>query len=176
MNGMKTIIVIDTKSKASKCDQEHLEDKNDADNEHKEPIFCDATKNIDLIMNLARVDEVEDLHHDKRIEDKGEVPGIVVCRLQNCLIVRVSIDKYVSPRSRHPCISVLVLPLKTSSSIEVISIFWDYLLPCEHQHDQQNHLEQGLPQDVLEHCLGNYVVITLVRFPVQEGLVGWLRG
>jgi hypothetical protein len=50
-----------------------LKNEDSADNEEKQGIPGDPLEDVQLFVKLSRVQEVEYLHHDKRIEDKCEV-------------------------------------------------------------------------------------------------------
>ena len=53
-------------------------------------------------MELTTVEEVEDLHHHKSIEDERKMPGVNMQFFMNLAIVIPSIDPVKSPRSDSP--------------------------------------------------------------------------
>lgn len=55
-----------------------------------------------LFMQFPRIDEIEDLHHDKCVEDEGEMPGICPCCLEDSLIVVAATDSVESSTSNCP--------------------------------------------------------------------------
>ena len=132
---METIVGVHTKSISSEGDENHLKNENDAHYKHKQPIVEKSIEHIHFVMNFAGVDEIEDLHHDKGVKNEGEVPGVVVCGLQNGLVVGFPIDLYIPAGSGHVICCVLVVGLEISDVVKIISVFWDDVLACEHQGD-----------------------------------------
>lgn len=76
MLNSESIESIDSKGKRSKCYNDNLEDYNRSNNGQEHPVIKDSTKDIKLVMELSAVDEIEDLHHHKSIEDECEVARI----------------------------------------------------------------------------------------------------
>lgn len=86
-------------------------------------------------MDFSGVDKIEDLHHDKGVKNKGEVPGVVISGLQNGLVVGVSINLNIPAGSGHVICCVLVVGLELSNVVKIISVLWNDVLTCEHQGD-----------------------------------------
>ena len=108
-------------------------------------------------MDLSAINEVENLHHHKGIEDKSKMPRIYPSIVVDSLIVLASSNgnKTTAPNvaSDFP---IFPLPLRMASKcrlIESISIFWDKEFSSE---DQCNH------DGKLKYSLSNYMFHHLV--------------
>jgi hypothetical protein len=56
-------------------------------------MFFYVRKHKYLLMKFTAVEEVEDLHHDKGVEDKGEVPRVEVEFILDGLIVNIPVNE-----------------------------------------------------------------------------------
>ena len=50
-----------------------LEDNNDGDHQPKQEVVEHTFENVELVIDFSAVEEVEDLHEDKYIVDKGDM-------------------------------------------------------------------------------------------------------
>lgn len=62
-------------------------------------------------MKFSGVEEVEDLHHNKGVEDKCEMPRVDAVVLQDCLILFVSVEGIKSPAANSASHHA-IMPLK----------------------------------------------------------------
>ena len=56
-------------------------------------MFFYVRKHKYLLVKFTAVEEVEDLHHDKGVEDKGEVPRVEVEFILDGLIVNIAVNE-----------------------------------------------------------------------------------
>ena len=76
-------------------------------------------------MEFTTVEEIEDLHHHKSIEDERKMPGVNMQFFMNLAIVISSIDPVKSPRSDCPTnFSVMVLKLWMTPEESIIVSPW----------------------------------------------------
>lgn len=123
-------------------------------------------------MDLSGVDEVEDLEHDKGVEDKGIMPRVVFGSLECSLIIRVAIDPVES--STADCASNnSLIPLERRVShinwvlIKRILVLWDEKFSEEDDDGHDDHLEDRLSDNVFLHQFGDDVSISCVRLAEQ---------
>jgi hypothetical protein len=91
-------------------------------------------------VNLAAVDEVENLHHDKGIVDECEVPRIDPIGVESSLIVRLASDGDHSARANSaPNHSIVPFVLRVRSKIGLIVTSFSFrneMLSPEDQYQQ----------------------------------------
>ena len=132
-------------------------------------------------MDLSGVDEVEDLQHDKGVEDEGVMPRVILGRQEGSLVILVAVDP-VEPSTADCSSNVSLIPLVLRvilvnlSLVERILILWNEHLSEEDHADHDDELEEGLSDDVLGHQLGNDVGVSSVWLPQQEIFMWVLSG
>lgn len=76
----------------------------------------------------------------------------------------------------HNAIGVLRPKIASNDSIETIDAFGYPQIPTKHQNQQNYELEDRLTDDMLEHFLGDYVLVARMGWAIQEGFDGRLGG
>ena len=115
-------------------------------------------------MELLGIDKVEDLHHDEGVEDESEVSRKDSVLAVNWSVVIFTVDEIQTAAS--DCTTddaVLPFVLRVAgedASVVRVLVLRDQLVPGEHQNHNHDELENGLSDDVLEHCSRNYVLVS----------------
>jgi len=130
-----------------------------------------------LIVKFAAIEEVEDLHHHERVEDKGEVAAIRVVGVVDVGVIVSASDvvEAAAPdgAAHHHTVIVLRLEVAADHSIKSIGKFGNEMLAPEDERYHDSKLEDRLTYDMLEHLLGDDVLIAAVWHPIQELFGGW---
>ena len=161
---------VDSKCDAGEGDQDDLQDEDDDHDDDEDAVASDAFEDVLLFVQLPAVKEVEYLHHHERIEDKREVPGVDVGLVEDISIVVGSVDLLQSPRAH--CVSIVTVlvfgVVLEYGVVEAAGVLGDEFFAFEDKHQHHDQLEDGLPDDVLEHGATDDVVLPGVRGPVQQ--------
>lgn len=70
----ETEIGVHSKGFSSNSDEDGLKGDDNCNDDEEDRVVTDAMEDINLFVQFTSVEEVEGLHHDKSIEDKGEMP------------------------------------------------------------------------------------------------------
>jgi hypothetical protein len=115
-------------------------------------------------MKFSGIHEVEDLHHHKSIEYKCEVPWRAAGDFKNFAVVLFSIGEVKSTTTNsatHDAVVPLILWVSfESSAVQLINILWNQVFSSEDQGHHHWKLEDTLSNDMLQHGLGNDVLIS----------------
>lgn len=104
-------------------------------------------------MKLSGVDEVEDLHHYKSIEDESIVSRVFSSSFKYSLEIFISINMIEAPTAHEFSIPfVLGVPSK-NTSITSIHIFRNKTFSCKDKNHHHCKLENTLSDNMLEHSL-----------------------
>lgn len=127
-------------------------------------------------MQFPAVQKVEDLHHNKGVENEGKMPRIDLKLFVYRLVVVVPVDKSHSSTSNstsyNSIIPFILGMASKGSSVQLVIILGNELLPCKYQNQQHNQLEYSLACNMLEHGARYYIFISTVGWSVQE-LLCW---
>lgn len=145
-----------------------LSDK-DLENEDRDPDYQEhrvmeqTLEYVELVVDLLRVQHVEDLHQHERREDHSKLParaGVVVA--VTVLLVEVAAVPVVEP-ARHDEVAVPRL---------VVGVFGDELLACEHDREDDDGLVERHEEDVLDHLARDDVLVSAVGRALEERRFG----
>ena len=136
-------------------------------------------------MEFASVEEVEDLHHHKHVEDNGEVTRVVVSFLEGRSVVLLAVDE-VEPTTADVAADNAVLPLelgvlivgvlRVGHEVVAVHVLGYELLPHKHHHHHHHQLEYRLPYYMFQHDPIDDVVVPVVGFALEQLGVGLLCG
>ena len=115
-------------------------------------------------MKFTGVEEIEDLHHDEGVEDKSKVTRVDPVLIEDGEVVvrpRGVVEATRADSSAHHS----VVPLHSSvvgkdTSIIRVRVLRDPVLSGEDQEENDHQLEDTLTNDVLEHGLGDDVLVS----------------
>lgn len=96
MNYVKTMVTIDLEESTSKGDHHDLKDDDNQNDKTEKTAFFKASKKTDLIFNFATADEIEDLKEDKGVEDKSQMPTVVMVLFKPFLVIVFTSDSVES--------------------------------------------------------------------------------
>ena len=115
-------------------------------------------------MQLTGIEEVESLHHDEHVEDEGEVPGGDACEIVDVLVVDIAIDLVGTAApdgaSDHTVVPLVFGVVGKGAAVERVDILRDDVLTRKDEDHHDSQLVDRLPDDVLEHGLGDDVLVS----------------
>lgn len=166
-------------------DKEVDHDDDNPDHEERR-IVKEATADVFLVVNLPRSNHVNDLEPDEQVEDESHVTArvsssvcifVTICFLSvfafgvgvevNDLFIKlITIDSIQSTREYK--VTVINFDHFTIFSVVTESFvgFRDHVLTTEQEDKENNHLEDGHPQDMLGHLARYDEVLFDLRWTV----------
>ena len=157
-------------------------------------VVKEATADVDLVVDLPRSNHVNDLEPDEQVEDEGHMTArvssgvfvfVAICPLTvlafgvgvevNDLFIKfITIDSIQSTREYK--IAVFKVDHLTIFSVVTESFvgFRDHVLTTEQEDKENDHLEDGHPQDVLGHLARYDEVLFDLWWTVEEFRLGEL--
>ena len=102
-------------------------------------------------MDLATVNEIEHLHHDKCSENKSEVSRIDVRLLKNMDIVRSSVNEYLSTTAYCSHLSIFISIDEVGITVISVGIFWNEEISSKDKDCENNELKDSLTDYMFKH-------------------------
>lgn len=168
----KPKVGVDSEGSAGKGDDYDLQTQNTYHNDDKYFVPSNAFQNIQFFMQFSSVDEVEDLHHHKSIEDEGEMARICSEFQKDRFIVSSTRDgkETATPDSAsHHSVRPLVLRMGgKDSAVEGIHILRNEGFATEDKDHHHDELEDSLTYDVLQHGARYDVLIAAMRRALEQ--------
>jgi hypothetical protein len=115
----EAVIGVQSEGRAGKGYDHELQDDDGHNNYDKHFIPSDSFKDIELLMQFSGVDEVEDLHHHKSVEDESEMTGIGPSFQKYSFVIAVasySIEAAAADSSPDHSIGPLILRMGAEDS------------------------------------------------------------
>lgn len=141
-----------------------LKEKNWNDNGDKDVTLEYSFENIKFVFQLSGVEEIGQLHHDKKSENKSIVSTRIFSSQFSGVVFSSTVDKIKSTRSNCIVFRIVVFQIQAPVSfnsiyfnfficssllsnkfIEIIWVFWDPIFTCEADDDENDELKNGLP-------------------------------
>lgn len=92
MNNCKTIILIYLEKSATKGDDQYLKCNNNKEDDPEEFTGANSVKEVKFILDSSAANKVENLKEHENIENKSEMPGVIMILLVPYVIIIMARD------------------------------------------------------------------------------------
>jgi len=129
---------------------------------------------------FTSIEELEDLNHDKSIEDESKMPWIqLIISSEDIEVIDSTCRCEESTTSNSPS-NDTIMPFScriSSKDSRIIGIFIlrDEILSTESKSNNDYKLEKSLTENMLDHCFRYDILLSAVRFAVEK-LISRLLG
>mmetsp|Transcript_122122 Transcript_122122/g.182408 ORF Transcript_122122/g.182408 Transcript_122122/m.182408 type:complete len:718 (+) Transcript_122122:85-2238(+) len=157
--------------------ERNLGDEGADDNDEKDFVFEHPVKHVELVVNLARVDLVEDLHEHEHVEHHGVVLALAAAALV-CLGAEVrgtlrhrgtrTLHAVHVERARTPALDAPVVVHVHLAGAHV-AVPLAHVAEAEDQCRKHQQLPRAVEHHVADHRLREHRLVTRVRLAREEG-------